>query len=883
MAATSTLKLVLDDKEYNASLKEASKGLRDFQQSVQNAGKSLSEVDDKVVEYTREIGNMTSTAKNSRGELREMTQTLTDLTIQYRGLTDEEKNTPFGQALSSSIDKLTQRASVVKDAMADVEQSIKGAASDTRTFDQLAQGMSVATASFQGLTGAGELLGIEMGNDVAVIAKLQSAMAVTNSLTTIQNALQKESALMMGISAAQTKAAAVAQTLLAKNTALAIAAGRAFNLVAKANPIGLLVTGIGLAAGALTIFSGKSKEAEEAEKKMAEAAKEAEEAEKSYREEIEKLRTSTEAKLYSTFVKLQASWDKLQTTAEKTQWIKDNASAFNELGVSIKSISDAEDVLVNNTQAMVEAIQLRARAAVLTRQIEKLLENGIDNPGSGEGFAPEGKYTIGFSVSKELVKELADVEVQLDEITKKWSNKNILGGGTTTKTAATQKELTETQQLQKNIEALTKEYQTLSDAEKVADSNMLIGIAGRKEAIKGEIQTNQQRIDELKRFADEAKNVLGKNQEAVFTINVDKEKLDSLKTAISGLDDKSIKVNVEPGEVELPEVPEQYTMTITADTDEAVRQIQALTGEKPTLKVKVELETGISGTNESAISEYIKNLQQELSAIDFSVAGSFQKAISLNGNIIDATTLSNLLKTSIQQGIDLAAAGIDTESLWEKIASGEGLEDADWEALAAKINEELKKNGIKLSIDTASGNVSATKNENSTVSKSLEKFNGIFSKLSSGVSSISSGIQSLGVKIPESIQSAINVLTGISSIISGIASILTIIEITTSAKAVPVIGTFLSHGGVVPHAEMGRLIPGNSFSGDNIFAGNAWVNSGELVLNRFQQQALAGTLENGGFKNISITGVLKGEDIVLSADRWGMRTGNGELLFAKNL
>lgn len=86
----------------------------------------------------------------------------------------------------------------------------------------------------------------------------------------------------------------------------------------------------------------------------------------------------------------------------------------------------------------------------------------------------------------------------------------------------------------------------------------------------------------------------------------------------------------------------------------------------------------------------------------------------------------------------------------------------------------------------------------------------------------------------------------------------------------------------------GGVVKGNSYSGDNIGGlvdGNQLVglNSGEMVLNRFQQQALAGTLEGGGIKNISISGRLQGEDIVLSADRWGRRTGKGELLFAKNL
>ena len=187
---------------------------------------------------------MDTVATTTKQQLREMSNALTTLTTTYRELTDEEKQSPFGKELSKSIQQLTERAGNAKDAMMDVEQSIRNAASDTRIFDQISQGASVVTASFQGLVGAGKMLGFEMGNDVEVIAKLQSAMAVTNSLTTIQTALQKQSALMQGVQAAQTAIASAAQTTLAATTGSATAAQAAFNAVANMNPYVALATAI---------------------------------------------------------------------------------------------------------------------------------------------------------------------------------------------------------------------------------------------------------------------------------------------------------------------------------------------------------------------------------------------------------------------------------------------------------------------------------------------------------------------------------------------------------------------------------------------------------------------------------------------------------------
>ena len=253
--ADSILRLKVDSQEYDQKIKRAAEGIQQYAQKCRDAGGTLQYLDDGVLEFVQALGKMDTVATGTKQQLREMSNALTTLTQTYRGLTDEEKASPFGQELAKGIQQLTERAGQAQDAMADVQASIRNAASDTRLFDQMAQGMSVATAGFQGLTGAGKLLGIEMGNDVEVIAKLQAAMAVTNSLTTIQTALQKQSALMQGVLAAKQALSTVAQQAYAVATGEATAAQAAFNVVADANPYGLLLAGIGAVVGAITTFT----------------------------------------------------------------------------------------------------------------------------------------------------------------------------------------------------------------------------------------------------------------------------------------------------------------------------------------------------------------------------------------------------------------------------------------------------------------------------------------------------------------------------------------------------------------------------------------------------------------------------------------------------
>ena len=174
------------------------------------------------------------------------------------------------------------------------------------------------------------------------------------------------------------------------------------------------------------------------------------------------------------------------------------------------------------------------------------------------------------------------------------------------------------------------------------------------------------------------------------------------------------------------------------------------------------------------------------------------------------------------------------------------------------------------------------KKERGSAAKSLEKFNDDYSKIVGGVGNIVSGIQSMGVEIPKEIQSAIGVLQGISSIMSGITALLTLIQIDTKATAVATATDAVipfARGGVV-HAAGGwsGFVPGNSFSGDNV---PAMLNSGEMVLNKFQQQALAGTLENSGMKDINVRGYLSGKDLMICIDRTGRIEGRGELAFFK--
>ena len=117
MAGTSVLKLKVDDKEYNSSLKKAQQGLQHLEQSLKDAGKSFTQVDKSVVDYVRGIGQMEAQSKTARGRISEMSSAFIELSLQYKNMSDEVKSSDVGKALAESMEQLKQRTIEAKNEL----------------------------------------------------------------------------------------------------------------------------------------------------------------------------------------------------------------------------------------------------------------------------------------------------------------------------------------------------------------------------------------------------------------------------------------------------------------------------------------------------------------------------------------------------------------------------------------------------------------------------------------------------------------------------------------------------------------------------------------------------------------------------------------------
>ena len=307
-------------------------------------------------------------AESMRSRLRELRETIYNLEIEWRTMSDEQRKSDFGVALRKQLESAKKEGGDLADIMGDVQRAIQSEANDTGKFSALSEGINLAVSSATALTGAMELLGVSEKDAEKVQAQIQAGLAISNGLMQAQNVLQKESNLMIQIGNiqrwAQVKAEAAAN--VAKNagtvaTIKATVAQRAFNLVAKANPYVLLATAIVTVVGALFLFAKRSDDAKQKQEELNKEIERSKKVQEAYTGAFVDSATDS----YNSFQRLRTMYNALgNDMAAKRKFIVDNKDAFRSLGLEITSTADAESMFnsPDRLQAFQNAMIARARA-----------------------------------------------------------------------------------------------------------------------------------------------------------------------------------------------------------------------------------------------------------------------------------------------------------------------------------------------------------------------------------------------------------------------------------------------------------------------------------------------------------------------------------------
>ena len=319
---------------------------------------------------------------------------------------------------SAAYKELEAELGRLMDIQGDIQAQGTVLANDEAQFQGMIQGLSGVVGGFTAAQGAVSLFAGENENLQKIMLKVQSLMSITMGLQQVAQTLNKDSAFQLvtlnglkewwnnllsvgrGEQIASTAATVADTTATAASTAAEVAhtaatqantaaqgantvaqgantvatgaqaaaatAGTAANIglagafrmvgaAIKSIPVfGWVLAGISALIGIVSHFVGKAKEAKKAQ----------EEWYKSVSENCYKPIASIE--------QLAVKWNALGDDLEaKKKFVEQNAQAFDELGVSINGVTDAENLLVNNKKAFIDAQIEKAKAMVLVQQAQE--------------------------------------------------------------------------------------------------------------------------------------------------------------------------------------------------------------------------------------------------------------------------------------------------------------------------------------------------------------------------------------------------------------------------------------------------------------------------------------------------------------------------------
>lgn len=631
-------------------------------------------------------------------QLRAVQTELTLLTQKYRYLSDEERNSDFGKNLAKQMDSLREKGGELRDVIFDVSDEIKVLSTDTPNFDVFNETLSI---SADGLTSLSGIISKVTGDEQAltnILSTFATVQGAANFSTKVANAMQSSSVLMLKIRSIQEGAAATAISIKTAaegkgviTTKAAAAAQRAFNIVAKANPYLLLAT---IILGAIAALWGLTKGLEKLGAAQNQAKKSADELKKKQeqqRAETQELNKAS-ADASTEFFKLRAQWSLLKTTAEKTQFIKDNATAFSNLGLSVNSVTDAESIFVKNTDAVLDAILQRAVAAKKADQIAEQLSklNSNKTVASGDyrvkyeddlaGLVDDKLYANGLT-GRQILKQSG---VTADEFYRDKNTGKIHYNGDSAKNKikafsereAAQKKAGKNQE-RKELEDSYKEQisivrsanHTISGFTEAPKQNNLYSGGGNKNTPnKGGANHNTNTTEDPKllegslAYLQKQKAELEKNIE--LDVSPKEDDIKELQRIISEIEKKELELKVKPNEGSLAYFDERIKDTQdkinNASTDEARNALQKQLEIYETSKkeIEVKLKPIISTEDLQDLSKDIaKAVEEEQSTFELSPKtkrGKAEKATSKAEKIQDkVNAYQNILdsNTSKYSGI----------------------------------------------------------------------------------------------------------------------------------------------------------------------------------------------------------------------------------------
>nr|DAN74205.1 MAG TPA: putative tail length tape measure protein [Caudoviricetes sp.] len=574
----------------------------------------------------------------------------------------------------------------------------------------------------------------------------------------------------------------------------------------------MITTGIGIAIAALGVaieyFVNRSDKASASTSRLAYAQNILKQSAKRTKDAFDQTNGQTFSDLMASYAKMQAAWKSLAST-QKPAWIIRNRDELKKLGLNVKTVADAENVFVKNTDKVVDAFKARARAAArlamlteeyklqmeLTDKISQKNEQANQRHKKKEGdmyIAPneetfqrdkaEGNIKSGGVGNWQYTKKGAD----RFNANYKWIDNGAEARAYKTALATSKKR------------AAQLEKQTVLDAKRNTSITPNIADNKTKKALAGSVDWYEQRLTTL-------------HKKITATPNIDIAK--GLQNKYKKVEEKLKALKIKIG-LEKPD--KKKTQTYMEKLKKQLEEAQKTFDDATTVEARVKAATNIASIqqqiNEASTGKL--TIQAEIAPTYIQQSGDDDKRQSYE----NAKRRAERIKSDVEIGL---------------IGKPEAMQQLNE---LNKLVEKLGLKPVKIEFDTTEADKAKMKMKAAT----------------DAVGQMGSSLSGLGneIGVPE-LNIAGTMAQAIATMVAGYATASSEAGasmgpwgwIAFAALGLAQLGAMIaSVKGMAGSYATGGIIGGNSFSGDRL---TARVNSGEMILNA-RQQARLFKLASGG-------------------------------------
>lgn len=273
--------------------------------------------------FSREIQDNIKEEKNLEGSVNGLRKSIRDLTAQYNALSAADREGSVGNGIAERISKMQAQVSAA-------EQRLGNFRSNVGNYQSAFNGLNVSVSQI-----VRELPSATMGANTFFLA-------ISNNIPTLVDEINK----LRAANKLAMKEGKQGVPILKQMGAAVFS----WNSLISVGITLLTVYGKDIVSWIGNLFKGREAAMTMAEA-QAEVNKQMAESSGSYGDQVAQLRT------------LQLQWNQLGDDLKaKTEFVKNNREAFDKLGVAITTVADADNLFIQNTDAFIEAMNLRAQA-----------------------------------------------------------------------------------------------------------------------------------------------------------------------------------------------------------------------------------------------------------------------------------------------------------------------------------------------------------------------------------------------------------------------------------------------------------------------------------------------------------------------------------------